>query len=555
MSSNYASAGRSKFDYSDPKARRIRRRKRNKKKKKAKRIIAVVLVVAIAFGAISFFRIGEKFKDVTVEAGTQQVRIDDFLNKGLYKPFSKIISGISDVDLNKAGDYPLRMSMAGKEEDVTLHVVDTTAPKVEFNDVTKFVGYKPDVNDFVSSVEDYSETTVEFASELPSTKQYSTNTVTVVVRDAYGNETSKDCTLVISWLKSEAEVQIGNAEFAKELVADPEKDIEKIPETALAAVDITKLGDYALNVDYEGSTFVCNVKVIDTTPPELKLKDISVYHDDTKKFKMEDFIESATDNSGVVVTTMTTELKFSGTGTQVVTIKAEDPSGNVTEANANYIRKKDTDPPKFTGITKMTVKKNSKPDYNKGVSAKDEHDGNVSFTYNADAVDLTKAGTYYVVYTAKDNSGNTATTKRQVVVDHDASDTKALVQEMAKQCGNSVAEIRAFVRKIKYASTGNVEDPVWYGFTNWSGGCYVHAYCYKALLEAKGYTTQIIWTTNKSHYWNLIYTTHNGVTQWWHSDTTPTSYHTPLPVLATDAQRYKHLQGRDWDRNKWPACP
>ena len=97
------------------------------------------------------------------------------------------------------------------------------------------------------------------------------------------------------------------------------------------------------------------------------------------------------------------------------------------------------------------------------------------------------------------------------------------------------------------------DDPIWYGFNNRRGNCYVHAHCLKALLDYKGYNTQFIWVTDKSHYW-LIIELNGG---WKHIDATPGVYHSRYSLM-NDTQRYETLvyygKNRDWDRSAWPAC-
>jgi transglutaminase-like putative cysteine protease len=174
----------------------------------------------------------------------------------------------------------------------------------------------------------------------------------------------------------------------------------------------------------------------------------------------------------------------------------------------------------------------------------------VKFTYDISKVDLTKAGTYYATYTATDQAGNTATSRRKVVVNHDQADTKALVQSVAAGLSGDPEEIRDYVRdSIKYSSSWGDEDPVWYGFKNKKGNCYVHALCLQELLEEKGYSTKLIWVTDKSHYWLLIKL--NGV--WKHIDATPGVRHTKYSLMD-DTQRLETLSGRKWDTSQWPAC-
>jgi len=166
------------------------------------------------------------------------------------------------------------------------------------------------------------------------------------------------------------------------------------------------------------------------------------------------------------------------------------------------------------------------------------------------------SGKFLLSFSVKD--GNIATITYTFTPD---AETKRIVKEMAKLCGNSVEEIRAFCQQIKYNNAYSGTDPVLYGFTNWSGNCFVHAMCYQALLQYKGYEAQLVHCVDFTHYWNLVHTSRGGQTAWWHTDATPGPLHGPTPTLASDAERYETLQNgytygtRDWDRDKWPANP
>ena len=141
------------------------------------------------------------------------------------------------------------------------------------------------------------------------------------------------------------------------------------------------------------------------------------------------------------------------------------------------------------------------------------------------------------------------TEKRIIVVNHDKNDTNDLVKSAASSLSSDAETIRDYVRKIKYSTNDGGSDPVWQGLKNKSGNCIVHAYVFDALLKQKGYTTKIIWTTDKTHYWNMVYL--NG--KWVHMDSTPTSRHNKYSIMNDD-MRYERLQGRDWDRNAWPKA-
>ena len=155
----------------------------------------------------------------------------------------------------------------------------------------------------------------------------------------------------------------------------------------------------------------------------------------------------------------------------------------------------------------------------------------------------------YAIYTSSDKLGNKTTVKRVISVNHDQSDTNELVNKTASSLSSNAEAIRDYVRTIKYSTNNGGSDPTWYGLTNRSGNCIVHAYVFHALLKAKGYSSKIIWTTDKTHYWNMVYL--NG--KWVHMDATPTSRHNKISIM-NDEQRYERLQGRDWARSLWPKA-
>ena len=530
-------------------------------------IVLLIVVVLLAAAAGVFFRVGNKFKSVSVEAGTEQIAIDDFLTWSLYKPFSSFVS--ADVDLNKVGTYNVRLSMAGKEETVSLRVIDTVAPEVEFKDHIAGTGYEVNADDFVVSVNDLSGTKAEITSTPPDTSKYGLSKVKVTVHDDSGNEASDTRDLLISWLKDEATVEVGSENVAEQLVYHPESESRNVTQDILGRIDVMTPGDYTVETDMYGTPLKSTIHVADTTAPVLEIKNVTVYFESTDPVTIDDFIESVSDNSGKYDTRLLTQIAQSGKISQDIIIRAEDPSGNFVEKTAKYVRGEDMEPPVFSGLESITVEKNSDPDLEVGVVASDVVDGEVEFTVDTEGLDLSKAGTYYITYTAEDKSGNSASETRAIVVQHDEEDTKELVKKIAEMCGNDFQAMREMVQNITYVTAEyGGDDPVWVGFTTWRGNCYVHALCYKALLDYYGYENQIIHCNDLadgpyySHYWNLVFTTRDGVEGWWHTDGTPGPLHGPTPTLASDAERYATLQNgyenlyvRDWNRDEWPASP
>ncbi len=488
-----------------------------------------------------------KFHDLTVELGTETIGVEDFMTEYAYARNAGIVTDLSTVDISVVGSFPLTLRSGYKDETVTLTIEDTTPPKAEFISWRQEKpDYIPDPYDFVASYYDLSDVTVYFAQDVDVPSDYADQNVTVVVEDAYGNAVSGQCTLSILWMKNEYTMELGESLCREDLLYDPERDGSKIAQGDIDAVNQSGVGAYTVASLVDEN--VCQVHVVDTTPPELSVTNVSVFKG--KKVTVDDFVETCSDISGDVEVRLLTEPDVDTLGRQTVTIEATDINGNTATATATLAVVRDKKPPVIKGLTTLSIAKNSTPDYLAGVSAIDAADGACEVIYDASGVDLATAGTYYVTYTSKDKDGNIASSRRTIVVGHDKADTDALVASIAAELGSDPEAIRDYVRNtIKYSHNDGGSDPVWYGFTNKSGNCLVHALCLQSLLTEKGYETQLIWVTNRSHYWLIIHL--DG--KWRHIDATPGNWHTKYSLM-TDEQRYSILQGRDWDRSAWPAC-
>ena len=506
----------------------------------------VVAAVAIGFAA-GWFLSRPRFHDLTVELGTENINIEAFMTEFANAKNVGIVTDLSTVDINSVGSIPLTLRSGSKNETVTLTVEDTTPPKVEFiTQLEKTPDYKPDPYDFIASCYDLSQVTAHFVGNVVVPLNYEDQSFTVVVEDAYGNAVSQVCTLSIVWLKSEYTLELGEVLEKEDLLFNPVRDEYMLKQDDIDAVNRSGVGEYTVASLMDENA--CRIHVVDTTPPELVLTDISVYQGE--EVSVDSFVESCFDVSGDVEVRLTTQPDVDTLGIQTMTIEATDINGNITTATATLAVVQDKTPPVISGLTTLSVQKRSNPDYLSGVKAVDKVDGVCEVSCDSRGVDLTTAGTYYVTYTAQDKDGNVAKVKRTVVVEHDQEDTEALVDSIAEGLSSDAEEIRDYVRNtIKYSTYQGGEDPIWYGFTNKVGDCLVHALCLQALLTRKGYEAQLIWVTNKTHYWVIVNL--DGV--WRHIDATPSTRHNKISLM-TDEQRYEHLQGRDWDRSAWPKC-
>lgn len=513
-------------------------------------LLAVLLVLALGAGAYGIYRAQQpKFHDVTVELGTADIGIEQFLTRWASVKKASFVTDVGTVDISRAGSTPITLRHGGKEQTVTLTVVDTTPPQARFlREYTLRADETPDPNALVEDCSDLGGTLVSFAQPILVPADYSDLTVTVVVADGSGNTVSAPCTLSFEWLREAVEWELGEVLTKDALLYNPARDGALLAQADIDAVNAGGIGVYTVAGVGTVKAAACTVTVRDTTPPALSLGDVSCTLGE--QVEAADFVLSCFDASGEAAVRFAQTPDFTVQGEQTVTIEAEDAYGNITSLTARLLISEDALSPVIGGLYAMTVDKGASPDYLSGVYAWDELDGWCSVFYDASAVDLTKAGIYYVSYTASDTAGNVAYARRRVEVRHDAADTEAMIARIAQSVGSDPEALRDYVRStIAYSTDWGGDDPVWYGYTVQYGNCYVHAQCLDALLKYYGYNTQLIWVTEKTHYWLLIEL--DGV--WRHIDPTPSTIHSRYSLM-TDAQRLETLSGRTWDTSLWPAC-
>ena len=510
----------------------------------------IVLISAVLCGYTYWHFQLVKFQNVTIELGQPLPDATQFMTENAKSEKVRMVTPSGELALDKVGKQSVTLAHGTKLETVTLTIQDTTPPTVKFRDVTADIGAVLTPEDFVEEVYDLSEVTVAFAKPLEAPDGYGNVTVDLVVTDEGGNRCTGRGKICCTWIYPTYTLELGDTLEKTDLLLSPQKDSNRLDQADLDAISHAPVGTYTVSAAKDDKVFQCVVTVQDTVPPQLVLRKLDI--DVGDKITKEKFIESVYDISGDVTVNLLSTLDNSQVGTQEVVLEAVDINGNKTTLSTTLTVNLDATAPVFAGMTDIRIAKNTTPDYEAGVAAIDNKDGEVAFTYDADRVDITAPGTYYVVYTASDSKGNKTTFRRKVEVLQNASDTMALANSVAAGLSDSVEEIRDYVRdRIGYSSSWGGDDPVWYGLKNRVGNCYVHAMVLDALLRAKGYPTQLIWCQDKSHYWNLVYL--DGT--WKHIDSTPSDHTHNKYSLMNDEQRHETLEGRDWDRELWPECP
>lgn len=216
-------------------------KKQNAPSKKKKIIIGVIVVIFIILLGISIYLlVRPKFKDVTIELGTKEIKVEDFLVSPIYKKDVSQVTKLKDIDITKVGESKITLKFWKKEETVKLKVVDTTAPKVKFKEHTAYLDYKLNPEDFIESKEDLSEMTVSFEKE-PEIKDYGDYPVKIIVSDKYGNKTVGETKLIITWLFGEVDVELGSSFSISNIVIDSERFGKYVSQEELSKVDPNRI--------------------------------------------------------------------------------------------------------------------------------------------------------------------------------------------------------------------------------------------------------------------------------------------------------------------------
>ena len=231
-------------------------------------------------------------------------------------------------------------------------------------------------------------------------------------------------------------------------------------------------------------------------------------------------------------------------GEYEVEYHCEPESETVTHVKGKLtVKPADITPPVIYGTSDKIVELGNTPSYRDGVTVTDNDDESVKISIDASGVDLTKIGTYPLIYTSTDKRGNTATVTVKVMVvepsgELDGSNsTVCTKEELDALCNKILSEIikdgmterekaeAIFnrVNSIKYVSTE--DDPQWIGaaytaLTTGRGDCWNYASASKALLTLAGIPNYDIRREGgtSDHFWQIVYVDGG----WYHFDACPT---------------------------------
>lgn len=293
-----------------------------------------------------------------------------------------------------------------------------------------------------------------------------------------------------------------------------------VPDEEIGAMLMTNLkegvsGKFSLELFCNGKDYTVECIVTEDVPPQGTGKELTV--EAGTRPEAEAFVEGITDHSQVTVTYKNTP-EFIILGEYPVTIVLTDYFGNATEVQSTAKVVPAENGPYFTGLEPLYLQVGTAVSYKTGVQAMDAQDGELTFTVDADGLDLKTVGRYTVFYSAVDADGNRVIAPRTVVVE---SQVGQLLREKAEKVLKEIInpnmtrdeKIMAVFNRAKYyvTYTGNsdkssIENAAYEGFTKNAGDCYTYYAMVKVMLdmlEIPNLECRRIGGTS-NHWWNLV---------------------------------------------------
>ena len=428
---------------------------------------------------------------------------------------AQFVSDMTVVDLKTPGSYPVSVEYKGKTHNCTLTVEDTIPPEAEIRNVSIYSGHELKAEDFVVSVKDATDVTVALKS-TPDLTVEAQNLVTVVVTDAAGNASEYEAVLSV-FVDNGAPQLSGIQPLFTYIGTEPDY---------LAGVSAMDDRDMALEILVDKS--------------QVDLNAIGAY----------DIVYSVTDAAGHTTTAPST----------------------VTVTDDNVA-------PTIQGVHNISLYLGSAASYRSGVIVTDDKDPSPKLEVDSSQVDLSNVGTYPLVYTARDMTGNetrvevtvTVAEKPETYVDPETVNAKAdeLLKKIVTEDMAAEAKVKAIYSYVRshYTYSGHSDKTDWVQgayvmMESGQGDCFNYYAVTKLLLDRCGIPNIDVrkvrnFPDDSDHYWSLG--SIDGRSTYYHLDTTPRVGDGDDFCLVTDAflDAYSDTHGKCHNRDKalYPRTP
>ena len=487
--------------------------------------------------------------EIALEAGAPLPDEDAFLLEGVQ---AELQTELTEDMMHHVGTYPVRFLLKnGQTAETTLTVSDTVAP-TGFGTALRISPDEPLLPEMlVDRAFDETTLTYEFVVAPDATLKRAQE-VTVRMTDEGGNTVEVVSTVAITRFEP-ITVEASKDPLSPEALGDGDIALAEpfVPDTP---------GIYSLDVTVDGKPDYVLLTVVDTTPPTVEKRGRAALYANHHAKAEELF--SASDLSPVTVE-WAEEPDWTLPGEQTVRVAAEDRFGNKTIYEDTITLKKDDKPPVLYGVVNRTAYVGEAIAYFAEVYAEDDVDGRVEVKVES-TVQPDRAGTYEVVYTASDLSGNTVREKCKFkLVSTTVSDeevrgyardviAKITTDDMVK--AEKLKAVFDYVRShVKYVNSSDKSD--WRkeavrGFRTGKGDCFTFYSVTRALLDEIDveYMSLTRLGGRTRHYWLIV----NLGTGWYHFDTTLASHHKHKCFMWTNAQCQVKPYFWRYDHSKYP---
>ena len=179
-------------------SRQRRRRRKNQQRENLRVLCGFLILLLAALLCFLMLRPGELLQDrVSVEAGTAPSPAMFLVDAQAYGELAAFKTDMSTVNINVPGEYPIVITINGKDYSTVMEIVDKTPPAAAPSGYATEVGVLPEAYMLVTDVKDVSDVTVSYYQE-PDVSKGGTTEAIVRLTDAYGNTTDMVVELLVT---------------------------------------------------------------------------------------------------------------------------------------------------------------------------------------------------------------------------------------------------------------------------------------------------------------------------------------------------------------------
>lgn len=525
-------------------------------RKKALIISLCVFLALVLLGAGGWFYIDSlAYKLCRVEAGVA-VTPSDFLKTADEDAY--FAEGSQPFDVTEPGEYRIKVRSGFFTHSCTLIIEDTIAPSGRGRTVQMEMGGSCGAEEFVSDISDATAVTASFAQE-PDFTVPGEQAVRVILEDRGGNQAYVEAVLFITQVVDVVTVEVGGEAPGLESFVIAGQDVSFV--TDMEEIDFTRPGEYQVSVMVDGREYTSVLRVADTTPPQVEVRDVESYL--LAPVNTEAFVVSVEDATEVTAA-FRSEPDLTLVGAQEVELVFTDEGGNETVKQAKLTLMEDTEAPVIKGAKDLTVYIGDGVPYRKNVSVEDNCPEGVELTVDTGAVNLDAEGVYPVTYTARDLAGNqTSVTINLTVISREFNPDKvyAMADEvLADILTDGMSEmdkvtaiydyVKGHVSYVSHSEKGDWLKAAYEGLSTGKGDCYTYAHTSRLLLDRAGIKNMIIEKipAKTRHVWNLV----DIGDGWYHFDACPRRGLTEKVLMWTDERLMEysdsHNKSHNYDR-------